>query len=100
MVWRRIPAALPNFPLTLLPLSEAQRQAFSKGLLSKLTFRTVPSVNKAEIKAFLESVYGLSVARVSTCNYEGPKKRSKSGHFYRKPDYKKAFVVLKQTEQS
>ena len=33
--------------------------------------------------------------KVNTCNYLGRKKHGKAG-FYRRPDYKKAFVFLKE----
>lgn len=36
---------------------------------------------QVEIKAFLESVYGLDVAKVNTLNVEGKKKRGKFGFF-------------------
>ena len=48
-----------------------------------------------EIKRFLESVYGLQVERVTTMNYEGKKKRGRFG-MYRRPDWKKAIVALKE----
>ena len=47
-----------------------------------------------EIKQYLEKVYGLSVAKVRTVNYEGRKKRTKYGYYLR-PDYKKAYVTLR-----
>ncbi len=54
-------------------------------LLSKLT----PSfMIQIEIKQFLERVYGLKVAAIQTVNYEGKKKRRKTGYFLR-PGYKK-----------
>lgn len=139
MVWRRLPAYLPNIGLKLLPLTEAQQQVFEKtGFLRELVFKTAPAVNKVraalrcsagedgrrrsppppparrrpprclalqacrrsgllhdtgagcwfdpahvqvEIKHFLESVYGLSVAKVNTLNVEGKKKRGKYGFF-------------------
>lgn len=37
---------------------------------------------QAEIKSFLERVYGVEVEKVRTANYEGKKKRGKQG-FYR-----------------
>jgi large subunit ribosomal protein L23 len=40
-------------------------------------------------------VYGLEVESVRTVNVEGKKKRSKQG-WYRRSDYKKAFVSLKE----
>lgn len=50
---------------------------------------------QAEVKTFLQSVYGLEVAAVRSLNVEGKKKRSKKG-FYRRADYKKVFVELKE----
>ncbi len=47
-----------------------------------------------EIKSFLEKVYDLQVDEVRTINYLGKKKRDKFG-FYRRPDWKKAYVFLK-----
>ena len=52
-----------------------------------------------ELKEYLESVYGLSVATVRTLNYEGTKKRSKHG-FFRRPDYKKVYVTFKNTNKA
>ena len=43
----------------------------------------------------MESVHGLQVDSVRTLNYEGRKKRGKQG-FYRRPDYKKVYVTLKE----
>jgi len=50
---------------------------------------------KAEVKQFLEKAHGLKVESVRTLNVEGKKKRSKTG-FYRRVDYKKVFVSLKE----
>ncbi|KAL4857731.1 50S ribosomal protein L23 [Chlorella vulgaris] len=96
MAWRRLPAYLPNLSLKPLPLTEAQQQVYEKtGFLKELVFKTAPSVGKVEIKAFLESVYGLNVTKVNTLNVEGKKKRGKHG-FFRRPDYKKAFVEVSE----
>lgn len=127
MSWRRFPTFLPNFPLKLIPLSEAQQTLYEKtGFLKDLVFKTVPQVNKvrrrfrpiwaendpapprhsltlpslslpsqAEVKAFLEKAYGLEVDSVRTLNVEGKKKRSRVG-YYRRPDYKKVYVTLKE----
>lgn len=96
MVWRRLPSYLPNIGLKLIPLSEAQQKVFeTTGFLKEIVFKTAPSVSKVEIKHFLESVYGLHVEKVNTLNVEGKKKRGKFG-FFRRPDYKKAFVVLNE----
>jgi len=45
-----------------------------------------------EIKQFLERVYGLRVASIQTVNYEGKKKRRKTGYFLR-PGYKKVMSL-------
>ena len=47
-----------------------------------------------ELRRFLEGVYGLEVEKVNTLNVEGRKKRGKKG-YYRRPDWKKAYVILK-----
>ena len=128
MILRRLPAFLPNLSLKLLPLSQAQQEIYDKtGFLRDLTFKTTPQATKvrhrcssprgaalcrsavplpgsqrrclvqAEVKSFLQSVYGVVVDSVRTLNVEGKKKRSKQG-YYRRSDYKKVFVTLKEPE--
>jgi hypothetical protein len=47
MVWRRLPAFLPNLRLQLLPLTSAQEEAYSKtGFLREIVLKTAPSVSK------------------------------------------------------
>eukprot|EP00249_Psilotum_nudum_P004071 c17598_g1_i2 orf=167-439(+) len=48
-----------------------------------------------EIKRVLESVYGLEVAKVNTLNMDGKRRRLPGGWLLKKPDYKKAYVVLR-----
>lgn len=116
MVLKRLPIYFPNLPLKLMPLSEVQRQLWdTSGYVTELVFRTTPRTNKVrcfsvqstrsvaehgacftaqiEIKRLLESLYGIKVKAVSTINYEGKKKRDRAG-YYKRPDYKKAFVEL------
>ena len=50
---------------------------------------------QAEVKAFLEKAHGLAIESVRTLNVEGKKKRSKTG-YYRRADYKKVYVTLKE----
>jgi large subunit ribosomal protein L23 len=91
---------LPNVTLKLVPLSEAQQAAYDKtGFVKELVFRTAPQVTKWEIKSILEGVYGLEVEGVKTINYLGKKKRSRDG-FYRRADFKKAYVQLKGEESA
>lgn len=84
---------LASIPLRLvLPVDRAK--AAAEGV-TKLVFRTLPSVNKLEIREMLTQLYGLPVAGVATANCEGKKKRSKGG-FFRQPDFKLAYVTLKK----
>jgi hypothetical protein len=47
MVWRRLPTFFPNFPLRMMPLSEAQAaQIRETGWVREAAFRTEPHVNK------------------------------------------------------
>jgi large subunit ribosomal protein L23 len=61
---------------------------------------------QVDLKEYLEKVYGFSVARINTLNYEGRKKRAKVPNtpgallFYRRAGYKKAYVTLKPPETS
>lgn len=92
---KRPPTLLPNFDIRLLPLSkEATNQLEKEGWCREAAFRTKPHVTKQEIRGILEGMYGLNVSSVQTINYEGKKKRDKYG-FYRRPDWKKAYVVFK-----
>jgi large subunit ribosomal protein L23 len=50
---------------------------------------------QVEIRTLLQRLYGFDVTRVDTVNYEGKKKRSRAG-FFRKPDYKVAYVTMRQ----
>ncbi|CAM6034464.1 unnamed protein product [Sphagnum compactum] len=79
-----------NLPLKLL-LPKSREN------ITEVAFKTVPSASKIEIKRVLESLYGLQVAKVNTLNMEGKKKRARgSVAYYRRPDYKKAYVTLKE----
>ncbi len=116
MVLKRLPIYFPNLQLKLMPLSEVQRKLWdTSGYVTELVFKTTPRTNKVrgqwrtiprsqqplqslnlvqiEIKRLLESLYGIKIKAVSTVNYEGKKKRDRHG-FYKRPDFKKAFVEL------
>ena len=81
----------PNIPMRLV--MPADRVAAAAVGVRELVFRTIPSVNKVEIKRLLEGLYGLPVEKVNTANFDGKKKRNKGG-FFRKPDFKNAYVKL------
>lgn len=62
--------------------------------IHEIALKTIPSASKIEIKRVLESLYGFEVEKVQTLNMEG-KKKKRGGLLIAKPDYKKAYVTLK-----
>ena len=61
------------------------------------TFIVLKKATKTEIKAAVEQIFGVKVARVNVANYDGKVKRMGRNEG-RRPSYKKAFVKL--TEDS
>ncbi|XP_062077121.1 uncharacterized protein LOC133782001 [Humulus lupulus] len=59
-----------------------------------IAIKTVPSASKTEIKKVLESLYGFEVEKVRTLNMQG-KKKFRGKTLVAKPNYKKAYVTLK-----
>ncbi|XP_038702067.1 uncharacterized protein LOC119998742 isoform X2 [Tripterygium wilfordii] len=62
--------------------------------ITEIALKTIPSASKIEIKRVLESLYGFEVEKVRTLNMEG-KKKKRGGLLIAKPDYKKAYVTLR-----
>jgi large subunit ribosomal protein L23 len=63
-----------------------------------LSFRVASSANKTEIKKAVEKLFGVKVASVRTSSVGGKLKRY--GRFEgRRPDWKKAFVTLREGEK-
>lgn len=62
--------------------------------IREIAIKTIPSASKIEIKRVLESLYGFQVEKVHTLNIEG-KKKKRDWLLIAKPDYKKAYVTLK-----
>ncbi|MGM8365574.1 50S ribosomal protein L23 [Virgibacillus sp. W0181] len=61
----------------------------------KYTFEVEPKANKTEIKAAIETVFGVKVDKVNTMNLKGKFKRmGRYGGF--RPDRKKAVVQLSE----
>ncbi|XP_010546338.1 PREDICTED: uncharacterized protein LOC104818439 [Tarenaya hassleriana] len=67
--------------------------------IKEISFRTIPSVTKLEIKNFMEGMYGIGVEKVRTLNMEGKKKR-RGNRLVSRPNYKKAYVTLKKPVSS
>ncbi|CAJ1938103.1 unnamed protein product [Sphenostylis stenocarpa] len=81
-------AQIANLPMTpLMPTA-------SSNDIKEIAFKTAPSASKLQIKLFLETFCGFEVQKVRTLNMKGKKKRY-GGSLVAKPDYKKAYVTLK-----
>ncbi|NLT66238.1 MAG: 50S ribosomal protein L23 [Acidobacteria bacterium] len=63
-----------------------------------LAFRVVRDANKIEIKDAVEKIFKVKVESVRTANFHG-KKRRQGRYSGRRPDWKKAYVTLKQGEK-
>ena len=63
-----------------------------------LVFEVHRDATKPEIKKAVEALFGAKVAEVRVANVHGKVKRQ-GRHFGRRPDWKKAFVVLKKGEK-
>ncbi|KDP27351.1 hypothetical protein JCGZ_20175 [Jatropha curcas] len=75
-----------------LPMKLLMPSSFDN--IKEISFKTIPSVSKVQIKKVLESIYGFEVEKVRTLNMEGKKKR-RGGRLVAKPNYKKACVTFK-----
>ncbi|MFS7949368.1 putative ribosomal protein L25/L23 [Helianthus anomalus] len=76
-----------NIPIKLL-----MPASFSN--ITEIALKTIPSASKIEIKRVLESLYGFEVDEVRTLNMDG-KKKKRGGLLIARPDYKKAYVTLR-----
>ena len=60
------------------------------------TFVVAPNANKIEIRQAVERIFSVKVAKVTTLNRPGKRKRNrKSATFGQRPDTKRAMVKLK-----
>ena len=60
----------------------------------KYVFMVDVNANKTEIKAAVEQIFGVKVAKVNTINYDGKMKRMGAGRPGRRKSWKKAYVQL------
>ena len=72
-------------------ITEASMAAIAQ---KKYTFRVMKKVNKQEIAAAVEELFGVKVAKVNTINVRGRSKRM-GLHSGNTADWKKAIVTLK-----
>ncbi len=65
----------------------------------RYTFKVAKNANKTQIKAAVEEIFGVKVAKVNTANYDGKVKRM-GRHEGRTSSYKKAVVTLAQDSKA
>ena len=63
-----------------------------------MTFKVLRDANKIEIKDAVEKIFKVKVQSVRTAIFHG-KKRRQGRYSGRRPDWKKAYVTLKEGEK-
>ena len=80
-----------------LPLI-TEKSTYAKDKNRTLTFKVARNANKLEIKQAVETIFKVKVASVRTANCHG-KTRRQGRYSGRRPDWKKAYVTLKEGEK-
>jgi large subunit ribosomal protein L23 len=75
-----------------------EKSTNSKENLRTITFKVLRGANKIEIKDAVEKIYKVKVQCVRTAIFHG-KKRRQGRYSGRRPDWKKAYVTLKESEK-
>ena len=81
--------------LTLIHSPYITEKATSIGSLNQVVFKVDLSASKSEIKKAVEDLFNVKVDSVTTSTQKGKTKRNRFG-VYKRSDYKKAFVSLKE----
>ena len=81
--------------LTLIHSPYITEKATSAGSLNQVVFKVDLSATKLEIKKAVEDLFNVKVDTVTTATQKGKTKRNRFG-IYKKSDYKKAYVALKE----
>jgi len=69
-----------------------------KDLERTVCFKVRPSATKSDIKSAVEKIFKVKVEAVRTANYPGKMRRRGKSSGYR-PDWKKAYVKIKEGER-
>jgi large subunit ribosomal protein L23 len=75
-----------------------EKSTLVKENLRTVTFKVLCDANKIEIKDAVEKIFKVKVQSVRTANFHG-KKRRQGRYVGRRPDWKKAYVTLKEGEK-
>ena len=81
--------------LTLIHSPYITEKATSIGSMNQVVFKVDTSASKSEIKKAVEDLFDVKVDSVTTSTQKGKTKRNRFG-IYKRSDYKKAFVSLKE----
>lgn len=65
----------------------------------RYTFKVAKTANKTQIKDAVEQIFGVKVAKVNTCNYDGKVKRMGRNEG-KTASYKKAIVTLTENSKA
>ena len=80
--------------LTLIHSPYITEKATSIGSMNQVVFKVDASATKLEIKKAVEDLFDVKVDNVTTSIQKGKTKRNRFG-IYKRSDYKKAYVALK-----
>ena len=81
--------------LTLIHSPHITEKATSLGSMNQVVFKVDISASKLEIKKAVEDLFDVKVDNVTTSTQKGKSKRNRFG-IYKRSDYKKAFISLKE----
>ena len=81
--------------LTLIHSPYITEKSTSVGSMNQVVFKVDLSASKSEIKKAVEDLFDVKVDSVTTLTQKGKTKRNRFG-IYKRSDYKKAFVSLKE----
>lgn len=85
--------------IIIKPIVTEKQTLMTEKFPNRVGFRVSPDANKFQIKAAVEELYGVTVKKVNTMNYDGKRKSryTKSGVINGKEAaFKKAIVTLKE----
>jgi large subunit ribosomal protein L23 len=88
--------------IIIKPIVTEKQTAITEKKENRVGFRVTPDANKLQIKEAIQSLYGVTVVKVNTMNYDGKRKSryTKSGVVNgRESAFKKAIVTLKEGEK-
>jgi large subunit ribosomal protein L23 len=75
-----------------------EKSTYVKDTHRTVTFKVLRDANKIEIRDAVEKIFKVKVERVRTATFHG-KKRRQGRYAGRRPDWKKAYVTLKEGEK-